>query len=269
MSQADRNEKSRRTIQALDRAIGILDLIADSEQGLALFQIAKQLNLRPQTAQHLLRTLEHHEFVHQPRKGARYYLGGQIHRLAQKHLEHQDKIMAAQPLMVRVRDRLEEYVVLAELRGTHMVALLECRANGMLTVQTSLQHPQRIHVMATAKVLLANLDTSRLEKVLDGLSYEKCGPNSPVSKKQVKARLEQVRRDGYDVSIDEAAKGIVAMAVPVRDSSGNVVAALGTAFPTSRLTKQRRKEVLAVLTTCAAGIDKLWGAPDDPRSVSP
>ena len=72
-----------RRVQAVDRALGILERLAEAPTGLGLSSLARQLGLPPQTAQSLLRTLQHRGWVDQDGPGSPYRLGAgpvRLHR---------------------------------------------------------------------------------------------------------------------------------------------------------------------------------------------
>jgi DNA-binding IclR family transcriptional regulator len=71
--------------------------------------------------------------------------------------------------------------------------------------------------------------------------------------------LERVRGDGYALDLEEYQSGLSCIAAPVRDHSGRVLAALGLAGPSSRLTSQRLQQLAAPLTAAAEALSRNLG----------
>jgi IclR family pca regulon transcriptional regulator len=82
---------------------------------------------------------------------------------------------------------------------------------------------------AIGKVLLANLGADRRSRLIAELAPGKHGPNTILTPQFLRAELGRVRDDGLAVNDEEAAAGTRAIAAPVRDEAGDVVAAVGLA----------------------------------------
>jgi len=240
-----------RTIQSVDRAIKILNVIADEPQGLGLGKIADAMDLPPQTVQSLLRTLEAHALVTQNGRGEPYMPGPGLHRLARKWEQGRDLGALARPAVLELSKKLGEYVLFAQLRGNALVALVEVSPERSLMVATEMDASGRLHTMATGKLLLAFLDDEHRKRVISSLQMTKRGPHSVTNIPRLKRQLKKILMHDYVVCLEEAGAGVAALAVPVRDEAGNVIAALGTALPLARYDQDDKEELLNTLKAAA------------------
>jgi DNA-binding IclR family transcriptional regulator len=247
-----------RTVQSVDRAVGILEALAGEPDGLGLGGVAEAVGIRPQTAQSLLRTLQAHEFVVQAARAEPYRLGPAVHRLAARWLEPQHRAALARPAVKELAERLGEYALLAELRGSVLVGLVEVQARRRLMVTGGVEFGARMHTMATAQVILAHLPRERLDGILASLELTRTGPNTITSRREFVARLAEVRRHGYATCIGEAGPGIAAMAVPVREPSGEVNCALGVALPEARFSPRGERSLRRALLEAAKTVQNAW-----------
>lgn len=247
-------------LSTVDRAARVLELLADQPVGLGLGDLAAALGVKPQTAQTLLRSLERHEMVFQPERGGPYQLGPQVHKLSQRWLSRCDRVTLARAPMATLARLLNETVYLGELRGDRVLGLLEIHADQALSVSHGLESRDEPHVMATGKVLLAHLPEDRREALLARLDLRQRAPRSLTSLEDIRRELEGVRTQGYAVTREEAAAGVCALAVPLRDPLGRVVAALGVTVPAVRFASPRPTQILDGLKRCAAEIERRWGA---------
>ncbi len=249
-----------RTVQSVDRALALVDALAREPAGLTLTALARRAGLAVQTAQSLLRTLQRHAWVVQGGRGAPYRLGpaiGALHRRWSAHLDR--AAAAAEPLQALSRE-LGEYVVIAEWAGDRLSPIAEARPDRELTVRGETFRRERLHVMATGKLLLACLGEAERRTVVGGLSLEKAGPRSVGTAEALLADLRVIRSQGYACCEDEAALGVVALAVPVgAGGEGPPAAALGVSLPSVRYRARLRPRLLARLSHTARDIAAAWG----------
>ncbi len=249
-----------RLVQSVDRALNALKALVGEPAGLSLFDLAAKTELAPQTLQGLVRTLQHHDLVAQSGKGAPYVIGPGLGALARTWNSNQDRAGLARSAVRELAAKTGEYVLLAELRGDALFALVEARSNRELAVAYEHCAVNRMHVMATGKVLLAFAEERARERLISQLDMTRRGSKSITSRKQLEKALARVRRDGYATCRDEGSEGTAAIAVPLRDAGGRVTAALGTSLPAARFGAGRKRELLAELRRTAGEIEGLWGA---------
>ncbi|HAU36870.1 MAG TPA: hypothetical protein DCX07_04045, partial [Phycisphaerales bacterium] len=237
-------------MQSVDRAVGILKLLAAHGEGLTLAAVAAETRLLPQTAQSLLRTLEVHELVVQGGRGRPYRLGPGLLTLARKWMAGGAAVAAAAPVE-ELAARIHEYVVLAELKGRSVVPLVERQVDQPLMTRPVVAGPDRVHVTATGKVLLAGLDEPLRGQLVSQLSLARHGPRSITDRARLLRHLDGVAGKGFAVCLEEASPHVAAMAVPVRDAGGSVRAALGIWLPLVRFSPPRRRQLLNELRRTA------------------
>ncbi|NLF32022.1 MAG: hypothetical protein GX591_14190, partial [Planctomycetes bacterium] len=154
--------------------------------------------------------------------------------------------------------RLGEYVILAEWAGGVLVPLLEVRPDRELAVRGEAFRPDRLHTMATGKLLLAMLDERRRRDVVASLPLERHGPNTITDRSALLEQLDAIARAGVAICEEEAAAGVVALAVPVDAEAAAAPAALGTALPLARYGPSRRDALLDELQRTGRAIASAW-----------
>jgi IclR family pca regulon transcriptional regulator len=122
---------------------------------------------------------------------------------------------------------------MAILDGTDIVYIERCRSSqqGQREIDLNLHVGSRLPAYCTSmgKVLLAGLPDTELEEVLDLVQFQQRGPNTLVDRQALVEALGAVREAGIAVNNEELAYGLRSIAVPVRDRSGAVVAAINLA----------------------------------------
>ncbi|RMD76085.1 MAG: IclR family transcriptional regulator [Lentisphaerae bacterium] len=242
-----------KSIQALDRAVVILNALAEQPNGLSLTQLARILKLTPQTVQSLLRTLQIHDFVYQARRAANYQLGPACLRLGQLWLSHHGIEAAAEEIIRELAAQTGEYTLLATMVGNRLHPLVEIRASQPLAANNPWSMDQW-HQMATGQVLLAEMEEDSRQRLLDELE----GDGLIEDREAFLRQLQAIRRRGEVVCPTTRSEHISALAVPVRDPGGHHTLALGMAVPAARFTPPYQKQLLELLHQTARRLAQRW-----------
>lgn len=241
------------TIQSIDRAVAVLSALAGgSPQGLRLRDLAAALDLAPQTLQSLLRTLQHHHLVHQAQRGGPYTLGPALWDLGRAWLALHDPADRIGQELSALVEEVGEYAMLAEMQNQQVRILADALPDQTLTVTPHDTRADSLHTMATVKVLLAFAGKADREAVLRQMTFAPAGPKAAGSRSAYSKALRGVRQAGHAECIDEAGLGIIALAVPVKDSQAFVRAALGVSLPAARYNARRKKQLLGSMQQTAA-----------------
>ena len=255
------NKTTRHTIQSIDRAIAILELLAREPEGIPLSHLAKNLGLHAQTVQSLLRTLQTNDMVVQDRARSPYVLGPLVHQMSRCWTSRYARGTMAIQYIADLADRLQEYVLLAELRGHAVIPIADANWHKSLKVMGGVEPSKRLHTMATGKLLLAYIDEERRRSLMASLDLGGQGHYLPTTIKQLTSELAAIRRQGYATCRENAHPHVSAIAVPVYDEARHIVlAALGTSMLTTRLPAVREDEIIRELRAAAVEIAQLWSS---------
>lgn len=227
------------SVRALERGLHILKCFDVDHPGWTVGDLARQAGLHKATCFRLVKTLEAEGFLVQSPESGEYELGSALLRVAYLARSHGE--------LVRLAHRHLEH--LAALTG-ETVDLGVWTEDGILFVdQVLTSHPFKPEASvgrvftdfgnAHSKILLAFGPEARREK----LSFGGAGENRATLAEAValSAEIEQVRNAGVAYDLQEQNKGICAVAVPVRDSTGEVVASLAVVAPEERFGAEARE----------------------------
>lgn len=171
-----------------------------------------------------------------------YFLGFRLVELGQAVLNRIDFRKEAEPFLNNLADNVQETVHLAQLDDGKIVYLDKVEK---IDVPSGLRMASRIgarnyaHSSALGKVLLAFAAESKLEEIFKQKGLPKLTENTIANLNQLQAHLSQVQYKGYAVDDEENEKGIRCVAAPVKDYTGEVIAAISISGPTVRMTMER------------------------------
>jgi IclR family acetate operon transcriptional repressor len=221
------------SVSSVDRAVGILQVLGRLGSG-GVTDIAAELGLHKSTVSRLLGTLEARGLVEQNGSRGRYQLGYGIVQLAAGVAGRHDLTELSRPVCAELARTVGETVNVVVPDGQGVLSIAQVLGASAVTTVNWVGQRNPLHVTAAGKVFLSWLPPEQLEDVLaEGLP--RYTARTLVDAAELRAQLSDVRRRGYASTQDEYEVGLTAVAAPVRDPAGDVVAAVSVSGPTFRL----------------------------------
>ncbi|GMA50209.1 IclR family transcriptional regulator [Alicyclobacillus contaminans] len=238
-------------VRAVDRALDILLCFSRSETGLSLSEIAREVGLHKSTVHRLLTSMLSKGFVRKQPGTDKYVLGWTILELIHNVYHSDELTTAVLPVMTRLRDATSETVSLYIRSGTERIRIQAVESMEPVRNVATIGKTYPLYVGASGKVLLAYADAETLEQVL-------ADPSIPAdfSREDLLTQLENIRKDGYAISVQERDSGAAALAAPIFGRH-RFVAALSVSGPVTRFTQSKMSEYIEVVRESAALITKL------------
>lgn len=216
-----------------DKVLDVLLLFEAARPELSTDQISTLIDAPRSTTYRYIRTLRDKGFLERSAAGT-FRLGPRILELARVARRSLDIAELALPVMEEIAAATRETVLLTRLVG-HNAVCIE-RVEGPQTVRISFERGQvqSLHAGASSKILLAYLNERRWDEHL-ALPLERFTDETITDPAALKTDLRQIRVRGYCVSDGEVDAGARAVAVPLLDERGRLVAGLSTAGPAFRM----------------------------------
>ena len=246
-------------IQALDRGLMMLEALGDEEKDASLAKLAALFPWDKSTTHRLLATLRRRGYVDQDPETGRYRLGLALLKLSGALNQHLDiRRSAAVPV---------EHLALASRETAHLAVY--DRGEVVILLQTDSPEKVRIHTYAgmrlpahcssLGKVLLAGMAPEELEQWGREAGLQRYTEQTLGDLRSLKAHLVQVGRQGYGADDQEYEAGIRCLASPVKNSEGQVVAAVGISGPSHRLAAEKHPHYIELVKSAAAKISRSIG----------
>lgn len=241
-------------VQSLTRALGLLETLARSHDGLTLTELAQTVGLAPSTAHRLLTTLQQARFVRFDPLSSVWQVGVQAFVVGNAFARTRDVVMMARPPMRRLMEESGETVNLYMADEGEAVCMgqVECRQ-----LMRAIARPGgrvKMHVSAAGKAILAWLPEREVGRVLERHGLPKATERTLVTPKALKADLELVRQRGFAVDDEEHAVGLRCVAAPILDEHGLPLAGLSVSGPTARIADHRVALLGAMVAEAARAV---------------
>jgi len=244
------------SVQSVDRALSILEVLARVGSA-GVTEIAAELGVHKSTAFRLVSTLEGHRLVEQVDGRGKYRLGVGLLRLAGATTARLDVVQEARPVSRKLAADTGETVNVAVLADRSALYLDQVAGSSALQSHNWVGQHIPLHATANGKVLLLGLDDDRLGEVLGRMKAYTNG--TITTRDRLRRELAEVREQGYAVAVDELEVGLAAVAAPIHNAHGDVIASMSVSGPTFRLTDERILEVAPLLVDAAAEVSHRLG----------
>ena len=255
-----RTESGRYRIQAIERAVAILNAFSAEEPEFGVTDLAARLDLHKSTVHRFLVNLEAAGLVERDRRTSRYRLGLRIFELGGLVLQQMNLWDEALPFLEGLVSDTGETGHLAVLDGGEAVYIERVEARRALRIPSAIGRGYPAHATSLGKVLLANLDRESAMALVEERGLHRCTPRTITDPDALWRELDKVCAEGYAVDDEEYEEGLRCIGAPIVGHTGQIVAALGIGGPVTRVTPERVDELAALVMAAATSLSRRMGA---------
>ena len=247
------------SVPSVNRALIILELLAQSRRGLTLSDISRKLAL-PKSSVHLLvKTLETTGYLKNNRVSGKYHFGLKLVSLSHTALENLDLREQARPFLQDLMLRTGLTVHMAILEQAEAVIIEKVEAPGMLRLATWVGRRLDANSSGVGKALLAFSSDATTDKRLTVRPLARNNRNTITSPEKLCRELKKVRDLGYAFENEEGEIGFRCIGVPIYDSSAKAISAVSVAGTTSQIPVERVAKLASIVRATALEISAHLG----------
>jgi len=242
----------RTTVQSVERALDILEALAGAGGDIGIVELSRLVGLHASTVHRLLTSLMGRGYVSQSDQTGRYSLGPRALRLGRAFHEQSDIRAQARPFLQRLMEESGETANLIILDRDEAVYIDQVPSPRLVRMFAEVGRRVPLHSTGCGKVLLAHQRPEERARIVQEKGLPASTPRTITSPEELERELAQVRACGYAIDNEEQEEGVRCVAAPVRDYTGQVVAAISLSGPTTRLSLERIQELAPlVMAACA------------------
>jgi IclR family transcriptional regulator, KDG regulon repressor len=255
-------------LSTVRNAARLLKVFRSRETDLGVSELSRRLGLGKSTVHRMLTTLVAEGLIEQnPRTGG-YRLGIVMFELGQAVRVHMDLHAAVGPVLTELRAQTGESSQVGVLDGHEVVYVDRMESAHSLRLFTDTGRRVPVHCTSSGKVLLAYLPEARRQTVLRAAPFTALTPHTITSRAQLSADLERIRHRGWAEAVNEREIGIASIAAPIRDVSGEVVAAISIGVPLARCNVMALRRLAPVIMEAAEAASRRLGWSGELSSLS-
>lgn len=256
MEQPVKAAKAR--LSSVANSIRLLTSFSGDEDELAITTLAQRLGLAKSTVHRLASTLTAAGFLEQNSDTGRYRLGVALFELGALVRRRMDVANVARPHLRELLEKTGETVQLGIVDHYSVLYVYEMESRRAIRMAAAVGARAPLHCTAVGKVLLAfqpaDYIRETLERGLTGFTDKTVTEGD-----EVLSLLDEVRMRDYAVDDEESEVGLRAVAAPVRNQNGGVIAALGVAAPVQRMNKRVMQTTVPTVMAIAQAVSTRLG----------
>ena len=236
----------REAMGGLAKGLDVIRAFTRESSSLTLSEIAAIAKLPAATARRCLLTLAELGYVMQ--SGRRFLLRPKVLELGAAYLESMNIETLTKTHLEDLASRTGDSAALTVLDAGEIVYVARASVRTLMRLEAHVGSRFPAYPTSMGRVLLAGLGQERLRRYFETTAFKALTDHTVVDPAKLTKLVEECRRVGYSAVEDELAYGVVAVAVPVFDQAGRVVAALNSSSHSKRITKAKlARERVALL----------------------
>lgn len=242
--------------RTVERTLAILELIANSENGITLQEIAQAMDMAKSSAfvvVHSLLELQYIKTVENNDK--KYCLDIRTFSLGMKYVSDLTLIKQCGSYLPALAEKYNKTAFVGVLNGTQVVYLYKYVGRNARLATCAIGSSKPVYATSLGKVILAYLPREEQLSIIDKIKFVPFTPYTIVSKDDLLKELDSIRQKGYATENRELGEFTFCYGVPVFDHKGNVIASIS--LSDIALSDQDASEIVADLKAAASKFPKL------------
>lgn len=255
-------ENSRKTpaLKTVEKALDIFDCIAEAPRPLTASETAARMGMSLSSVYKFLSTLTDKDYLSFDSETKQYRPSNRLVHLAARLSGNQQLTQLALPYMKELAAVTKETIHLAVPQGINVVFLEKIDSPHTLNVQTKIGTVSRMDRGATPQAIMALSPEDTFEKLCREVEKE---PNSAASAAYLRQLRQQIRQNGYIMSLGQMNVGVAAIAVPVVGADGLAAGAIAVAAPQARYSQVQFLSYVPMLKQASLRISQALGYRQD------
>ena len=250
-------------VKTVTKAIEIINYLAQDtgNRGVGVSELGRVLHMGKSTVHRLLDTLSFYGYVEQDRETNQYRLGWELYKIGQAVPQQNQLLNLNSSFLLELSRRTRatanlgilkrgEILIISKIEGAYEKAHISVQAGEY----------EAVHATGMGKVMISEMSEEELWNLFHGReSLMAYTPNTITSLPQLLREEARVRENGYAVDAEEYCIGLYCIAMPVRDYTGRIIAAVSVSNPSGSRDEERKQMVLEALRDCTREISRSLG----------
>ncbi|AKL94153.1 transcriptional regulator KdgR [Clostridium aceticum] len=228
----------KETVQSVDRALSILEVLSDYEEGVGITEISSKIDLHKSTVHRLLVTLIYKGYVEQNPNTNKYRLTLKLLELGNKLIDKMDILSVAKPYLQQLKEVTNEVVHLVVREGTEIVYIDKVESDNKIRMHSRIGTRSPMYCTSVGKAIMAYLSEEEVEGIWQDSEIKRFTQYTITDLQEMKKNLTKIRELGYALDEEENELGIRCIGSPIFAHNGEVCGAISVSGPTIRVTKQ-------------------------------
>ncbi|MGO1820408.1 MAG: IclR family transcriptional regulator [Senegalia sp. (in: firmicutes)] len=249
----------KNVVQSVDRALSIMEVLSDYDEGLGITEISTKIDLHKSTVYRLLGTLIYKGFVKQDKATNKYKITFKLFELGNKAIENIDILSIARPYIEELMEKVNEVVHLVLLEDEEIIYIDKVESHNTIRMHSNIGKRSPAYSTSVGKAIMAYLNEDRIKEIWNNSDIKKHTEHTITDFDKFIEELEGIRKIHYAIDDQENELGVRCIGAPIFNHKSEPIAAISISGPTSRVTRESVEKTAEWVIKYAKFISKELG----------
>jgi len=245
----------------IEKSIEILNYLSNAREGMRLAEICSKLPFPKSTVHRILNILLKYSLVSKDKETSKYRLGLQVLNYANSFSDSFDFREIAGPILKKLCLETELTTYLTSWYNGHCICIDSVRPFRVTNIHFSVEINKEMpfHCTSSSKVILAYQSPEEIKRIIYEQPLKRYTPKTIIDPKKLEKHLNEIKENGFAFCDEELEKGVKAIAAPVRNIHGKVIASITIVGLSDRFASNNIEKLLKILVSSAQQLSKTLG----------
>jgi len=254
-----KTDSSPYKVQVLDRALAIIDALANARENASLAELAERVKLHKSTVHRITSILERHRIVERDAQSGKYKLGLRLFELGSIAMDRFNIRDRAHSYLERLLYEVDETVHLCVLDAGEVLYLDKMEPARSIRMASRIGRRNPAHCTSVGKAIMAFLPEDETDDILRQHGLKRLTAKTITTPAELKAELKAIRERSYALDNEENEEGVRCIGSAVLDHSARPIAAISVSVPSFRLPLDKVPSVAACVSRIARSLSEELG----------
>lgn len=246
-------------IQSVDRALCILEILSDYEDGLGIAEISEKASLHKSTVYRILNTLMCKGYVNHDIVKNKYLLTFKLFEMGNKKIEKINLVAVAHPYLKELMEKTGEVVHIAVREESELIYVDKLEPKKSIIMYTRIGMRKQMYCTSMGKAIMAELTEEEVQDIWNRSDIQRYTDNTIVSLSDLKNNLKEVKNKGYALDNQEVENGIICIGAILKDHKSKICGSISVSGTVMSITEDRFQEISRDILECTNKISKELG----------
>lgn len=252
------DKTGQNTVKSLDRAMAVLERL--SEIGAStLSEIAHDTGQAAATVYRILVTLETRGLAEFDPRTQTWAIGARAYVIGARYLRRTSLVERARPILRDLMETTGETANLGIERGGQVLFVAQTETHASIRAFFPPGTLSPMHASGIGKAILSAMGDARRDRIISAHGLERFTANTITDPRDLLRDLDAAKANGFAVDREERTPGMICVAAPVRDATGEVAAGISVSGPAGRMTEQRLSSFAGPVVDAASALTAAIG----------
>lgn len=246
--------------KTVDKAMRVLHAFSHERPEFSISDLSRELSMHKSIVSRLVAALRKWRLLEQDPHYRRVRMGAGAFKLGSLFANRQNIVRTVTPYLGALAMRTGQSAHAVVLDGTRLLVIATAESPSALRVIMRVGEHRFVHATAAGKLFLALSDSAVLAAVLNDPGLPQLTPGTIVESGELLKALQRVRRERVSWNLGESTVGAGAVAAPVVDDTGQIVAAISVVFPLNVVDAAQRQKIARDTAAAAQEVSRAFRA---------